>query len=959
MPWLSVVVPTFNRASYLKVCLDSLRAQSCPDWECLIIDDGSTDDSAVVADRFVSSDGRFVYHQQANAGVSAARNTGLERARGEWIAFLDSDDFYFRGTVERFRLANTSCMHRGVPPPIISGQLIASGQEPPPPGSSAALSVRDLFFRVMNFSKKGRSPLLQNTIFHRSTLQAMEGGFSTSLPTCEDREFLIRAAAAADVLLLEAPVSHYRTDHGLGKSDHFMATGGKLKAHRHIYTTLDQAGVIRRRLSTRGELADFTRLRAAYLAVLDAVDLVAGGYAEAAADQMMTAEGQCHNDEEREALAKTFSFFFLFPTSRPRTAIRRSLRALAQLCGHLKSDSPAGTAIQERIRALSERLFDGGSRHILVPARPESEDAAAALCPTLEAEGAATRFVARPMNVAPLPAGRALLSNPLVGAFSVDRDVAATILGCSVFRTIEQHVQMATLKGLCGLDRQQAVQQAMEQLRTRGGLVALEEVLGVASEAKVDRQEISYLAIEADDDFTRAARTLESYAENAAAHGRHPAILVFDRVVERNGCPKRAHQLRALAGRFGLSLRHAGPQQRHGYARLLAREAGLAEELVGLALVDDEERGLGAALNGVLLETAGSSVMVVRGGSRCQPARLLNERPGMFVGAGARSRTLAFDSRSALANALCWPELDLLAVHEQYLGASAEDLMRGRAGANMDSAWAQLLARGRPIRPQVTATMSSAYGCLGDEDPKAVLLSRDSFDPRLLATPELYRSTARHEHVWKGVSELTVGKLGTFDLRATALLNQPCSWPPFLPFLSYPETVFGWAAIAIQENACFAHLPAAVNVEIDPGAEGPLAERGTEIRYRNFSNLVEACLLLYRCAPGGGGPGESMAALGEHLCALSRLPLEDLLVLLRPIFCGWVSQQLRSLDYLLKDHQDDRPHWSNDARRYRQQLLDGVVADRPAMATDDDLALKPIFAARWMRWKRDFCRANR
>lgn len=91
-PTLSVIVPVYNVAAYLPACLDSILGQTFTDFELLLIDDGSTDGSAVLCDQYAASDGRIRVIHKANAGVSAARNTGLDMARGAFITFVDSDD---------------------------------------------------------------------------------------------------------------------------------------------------------------------------------------------------------------------------------------------------------------------------------------------------------------------------------------------------------------------------------------------------------------------------------------------------------------------------------------------------------------------------------------------------------------------------------------------------------------------------------------------------------------------------------------------------------------------------------------------------------------------------------------------------------------------------------------------------------------------------------------------------
>jgi CDP-glycerol glycerophosphotransferase len=95
-PRLSVVVPFYNVGEYLGDCLDSIRRQTWTDFEAILVDDGSLDDSAVVAKEFCSRDDRFRMVQQDNAGLGPARNTGVEHAAGEYVAFVDSDDLVTR-----------------------------------------------------------------------------------------------------------------------------------------------------------------------------------------------------------------------------------------------------------------------------------------------------------------------------------------------------------------------------------------------------------------------------------------------------------------------------------------------------------------------------------------------------------------------------------------------------------------------------------------------------------------------------------------------------------------------------------------------------------------------------------------------------------------------------------------------------------------------------------------------
>lgn len=91
-PTVSIVVPLYNRKHLISRCVDSVLAQTFSDWELIIVDDGSTDEPQEILDALQARDARIRVLRQPNGGVSSARNTGINEARGEYIQFLDSDD---------------------------------------------------------------------------------------------------------------------------------------------------------------------------------------------------------------------------------------------------------------------------------------------------------------------------------------------------------------------------------------------------------------------------------------------------------------------------------------------------------------------------------------------------------------------------------------------------------------------------------------------------------------------------------------------------------------------------------------------------------------------------------------------------------------------------------------------------------------------------------------------------
>lgn len=93
-PFFSVIIPTYNRAALLPRAVASVQAQSYPHWELIIVDDGSTDHTRTLAEAYARQDGRVRYVWQENKGRGGVRNTGIAQAQGQYLCFLDDDDYY-------------------------------------------------------------------------------------------------------------------------------------------------------------------------------------------------------------------------------------------------------------------------------------------------------------------------------------------------------------------------------------------------------------------------------------------------------------------------------------------------------------------------------------------------------------------------------------------------------------------------------------------------------------------------------------------------------------------------------------------------------------------------------------------------------------------------------------------------------------------------------------------------
>ena len=91
---LSIITPVYNVEAYLDRCVKSILTQSYRNIEMILIDDGSTDGSSALCDKWAAEDSRVIVIHKANGGVSSARNAGLEVVKGEYLTFVDPDDFY-------------------------------------------------------------------------------------------------------------------------------------------------------------------------------------------------------------------------------------------------------------------------------------------------------------------------------------------------------------------------------------------------------------------------------------------------------------------------------------------------------------------------------------------------------------------------------------------------------------------------------------------------------------------------------------------------------------------------------------------------------------------------------------------------------------------------------------------------------------------------------------------------
>ncbi|MCC7355148.1 MAG: glycosyltransferase [Anaerolineae bacterium] len=186
---MSVIVPTYNRADLIPYTIDSVLSQTTSDWELIVVDDGSTDDTAAVVKRYQDQDARVHYVRQENAGVSAARNRGVANSTGEYLCFLDSDDELLPQKVAQQAGYLDSHQSIGL---VASGHLLIDREGQP---LAQALPWRS-YPRLDLATLASTCPMVPHAVLLRRSWFVRVGGFATSLSGAADHDLWLRLAYA-------------------------------------------------------------------------------------------------------------------------------------------------------------------------------------------------------------------------------------------------------------------------------------------------------------------------------------------------------------------------------------------------------------------------------------------------------------------------------------------------------------------------------------------------------------------------------------------------------------------------------------------------------------------------------------------------------------------------------------------------------------------------------------------
>lgn len=206
-PKISIIIPVYNTEKFLPLCIDSILSQSYSDFELLLVNDGSIDNSGSICDEYAEKDSRIRVFHQENKGVSRARNVGLSNAKGKWIFFCDSDDHLSSNdglfNLHKYFDQNISLIqfsHSNVKSGII--QSYNNQKE-----ENQILTKLD-FIRYGSFKKE-----LWKQLFKRSIIEKHNLRFLENISYAEDWEFVIQYVQYVDSVVVSPNIIYNHVYH--------------------------------------------------------------------------------------------------------------------------------------------------------------------------------------------------------------------------------------------------------------------------------------------------------------------------------------------------------------------------------------------------------------------------------------------------------------------------------------------------------------------------------------------------------------------------------------------------------------------------------------------------------------------------------------------------------------------------------------------------------------------------
>ena len=236
---VSIIMPAYNAEKYISETIKSILNQTCKDWELIIVDDGSTDATGLISDKYAASDARIKVLHQTNAGVCKARNTGISKASGELIAFADADDILTPESLAvRVRLMDGADM-------AVAGYELfdETGVLEKMPGAVRdRWDQHDAVLNIIAAGELGYQGYIWNKMFRKELFEQYSIHFDEKISLNEDRLFCVEyALCCKNVHLSDDLVYRYRITEGNTTSSACRVTEDSIKKISSEFKAFDKA----------------------------------------------------------------------------------------------------------------------------------------------------------------------------------------------------------------------------------------------------------------------------------------------------------------------------------------------------------------------------------------------------------------------------------------------------------------------------------------------------------------------------------------------------------------------------------------------------------------------------------------------------------------------------------------------------------------------------------------------
>lgn len=228
---ISIIIPVYNVELFLPQCIDSVRKQSYQEWELLLINDGSLDESGSICDNYAQIDNRIRVFHHKNGGVSSARNRGIKEANGEWVTFVDSDDYVGESYLQ------------GLAAPILEGNQLDLVHGGCTNYENGRISSVNQYYDYYLGDDKGRlfrsfRGLVVSKLFRISILREKGLLFDEGMRIAEDMAFTLDYLAYVDKYAFVPEVSYFYRRDNFNSATHKIIWPSFQQAHHdfiHLY----------------------------------------------------------------------------------------------------------------------------------------------------------------------------------------------------------------------------------------------------------------------------------------------------------------------------------------------------------------------------------------------------------------------------------------------------------------------------------------------------------------------------------------------------------------------------------------------------------------------------------------------------------------------------------------------------------------------------------------------------